>query len=148
VRLPLRRRPRELMLHIEKIEEAIEVETAEVAVAKEVDFKVEEAEDPKQVIKIVHMENVNHNTKRNKRMLKKVKRLRQPIKSQLMRRMKRRVIIIETMKLMKILTITSIIMLLDPNTLELMLLLRLKSLVSLPRKRERSNQIKVNSTRK
>ena len=136
------------MLHIEKIEEAIEVETAEVAVAKEVDFKVEEGEDPKQVIKIVHMENVNHNTKRNKRMLKKVKRLRQPIKSQLMRRMKRRVIIIETMKLMKILTITSIIMLLDPNTLELMLLLRLKSLVSLPRKRERSNQIKVNSTRK
>lgn len=124
------------------------METAEVAVAKEVDFKVEEAEDPKQVIKIVHMENVNHNTKRNKRMLKKVKRLRQPIKSQLMRRMKRRVIIIETMKLMKILTITSIIMLLDPNTLELMLLLRLKSLVSHPRKRERSNQIKVNSTRK
>lgn len=147
MRLLLRRRPRDPKFNIEKIEEAIEVETAEVAVVKEVAFKVEEAEDHKLLIKIAHMENVNHNTKRNKRMLKKVKRQRQLNKSQLMRRMKRRVII-ETMKLMKILTITSIIMELDPNTLELMLMLRLKYLVSHPRKRERNNQIKVNSIRK
>jgi len=63
--------------------------------------------------------------------------------------MKRREIIsIEIMKSMKIRTITSIIMLQDQNTKELQLLLRQKFLVSHPRKRERSNQIKLISTRK
>jgi len=72
------KKPRPLMLHQEKIEEVIEVEIAEAVEAKEVVIKAAEAEDPKLHIKIVLMENVNHNTRKNKKMLKfkKVKKIK------------------------------------------------------------------------
>lgn len=76
MKLQLRKKPKQEMLSPEKTEEAIEVETVEVVVAKEAVIKEEEVEDLKLLFKIVHMENASLNTKRSKKMLKKERKSR------------------------------------------------------------------------
>lgn len=117
---------------MKKEDTEVDVEVAE----EEAAIKIEVV-NLKLHMEIALMENVNHNIKENNTIIQ-MKKLRPPNKS---KEVKEKVII-EILRLMRTLITTSITMLLDLNMKELKLLLIQKSLVSHPRKKGKSNQIK------
>jgi hypothetical protein len=96
--LLLKKKLRQLMLHQEKIEEVIEVVIAVDVVVKEVEIKAVEVVDHKLLIKIVHMENANPNTKESRKMLKKARKLRVKLRQLNKSKQMIRRLIIETQK--------------------------------------------------